>query len=42
MTTVWVDNGSDHGDRDADPGAIDHVITDVGEWLETILEGHDE
>ena len=21
---------------------IDHVIADVGEWLETILEGRDE
>jgi putative hydrolase of the HAD superfamily len=39
MTTVWVDNGSDHGGHDADPEAIDHVIDDVGPWLETILEG---
>ena len=42
MTTVWVDNGSDHGDHDADHDAIDHVIADVGEWLETILEGPSE
>ena len=41
MTTVWVDNGSDHGDHDADPAAIDHVIHDVGDWLQTILEGSD-
>jgi putative hydrolase of the HAD superfamily len=39
MTTVWVDNGSDHGNHDADPDVIDHVIADVGEWLTTILEG---
>jgi len=39
MTTVWVDNGSDHGDHDADLAAIDHVISDVGDWLEQILEG---
>ena len=42
MTTVWVDNGSDHGDHDADLGAIDYVIRDVGHWLEQILEGHSE
>ena len=39
MTTVWVDNGSDHGDHDADPEAIDHVISDVGDWLDQLLEG---
>ena len=42
MTTVWVDNGSDHGDHDADPAAIDHVITDVGAWLATIVQGSDQ
>ena len=42
MTTVWVDNGSDHGDHDADPAAIDHVIHDVGDWLHSILEGNDQ
>ncbi|MEO7410764.1 MAG: pyrimidine 5'-nucleotidase [Sphingomicrobium sp.] len=41
MTTVWVDNGSDHGDHDADFAAIDHVIGDVGEWLNTLFEGQD-
>ena len=40
MTTVWVDNDSDHGNHDADHAAIDHVISDVGDWLEQILEGH--
>ena len=38
MTTVWVDNGSERGNHDADPSYIDHRIADVGEWLEHILE----
>ena len=38
MTTVWVDNGSEHGDHLADPASIDHVITDVADWLTRILE----
>ena len=38
MTTVWVDNGSERGNHGADPGFIDLSITDVGEWLESILE----
>jgi putative hydrolase of the HAD superfamily len=37
MTTVWVNNGSDHGDHLADPAAIDHEISDVGDWLTDIL-----
>ena len=39
MTTVWVDNGSDHGDYDADHELIDHVISDVADWLNEITEG---
>ena len=39
MTTVWVDNGSDHGDHDHDPAAVDLVVTDVADWLHSILEG---
>jgi putative hydrolase of the HAD superfamily len=38
MTTVWVDNGSERGDHAADDSFIDHRITDVGEWLDSILE----
>jgi putative hydrolase of the HAD superfamily len=38
MTTVWVDNGSERGNHAADPSFIDATVTDVGEWLETILE----
>ena len=37
MTTVWVDNGSERGNHDADPAHIDHRISDVGEWLHQIL-----
>ena len=38
MTTVWVDNGSERGSHGADESFIDFVITDVGEWLESIIE----
>jgi putative hydrolase of the HAD superfamily len=38
MTTVWVDNGSERGSHGADAGFIDHRISDVGEWLESIVE----
>ena len=37
MTTVWVDNGSESAKRDADWAAVDHVVEDVGAWLEEIL-----
>ncbi|MEO5773474.1 MAG: pyrimidine 5'-nucleotidase [Sphingomicrobium sp.] len=37
MTTIWVDNGSERGNHGADPSFIDHRISDVGEWLESIL-----
>ena len=38
MTTVWVDNGSERGNYGADESFIDHRITSVAEWLESILE----
>ena len=38
MTTIWVDNGSERGAHLAEDGHVDFVITDVGEWLEKILE----
>jgi putative hydrolase of the HAD superfamily len=41
MTTVWVDNGSERGNHDADPAHIDVRITDVGEWLHEILGDDD-
>ena len=33
MTTVWVNNGSEHGNHDAHSDFIDYEIADVGEWL---------
>lgn len=42
ITTVWVDNGSDHGDHDADPDSIDYVIHDVADWLHSITQGNAE
>ncbi|CAA9503066.1 MAG: Pyridoxal-5'-phosphate phosphatase, Alphaproteobacterial type [uncultured Sphingomonas sp.] len=41
MVTVWVDNGSERGNHDADPGHIDLTIADVGEWLDDLL-GEDD
>jgi len=38
MTTIWVDNGSERGDDGYDAAMIDHRITDVADWLKTILE----
>jgi putative hydrolase of the HAD superfamily len=37
MTTVWVDNGSERGGHGYGDAIVDHRITDVGEWLESIL-----
>jgi putative hydrolase of the HAD superfamily len=42
MTTVWVDNGSERGDDGYDSMLIDHRISDVGDWLESILGGENE
>jgi putative hydrolase of the HAD superfamily len=39
MTTVWVDNGSERGNHGLDSSAVDHRITDVAAWLDTILKG---
>ncbi len=33
MTTVWLDNGAESGNRDIDTDMIDHVATDVTAWL---------
>jgi putative hydrolase of the HAD superfamily len=38
MTTVWVDNGSERGNHDAEPAHIDLTIRDVAEWLDSLLE----
>jgi putative hydrolase of the HAD superfamily len=37
MTTIWVDNGSELGNHGYDESVVDHLITNVGEWLESIL-----
>ena len=37
MTTVWVDNGSERGNHGFDESFIDHRISNVGDWLESIL-----
>jgi putative hydrolase of the HAD superfamily len=39
MTTVWVDNGSERGNHGYDKAIVDVRISDVGEWLDQILEG---
>jgi putative hydrolase of the HAD superfamily len=33
MTTVWLANGSEAGDRDHDPDHVDHHIDDLSTWL---------
>ena len=38
MTTVWVDNGSERGNHGFEDAIVDHRITDVSEWLGSILE----
>ena len=37
MATVWIDNGSEQG-ADPDRDYVDFTITDLGEWLHSILE----
>jgi len=36
MTTVWIDNGSEQG-HDADRSFIDVTITDLADWLHSLL-----
>jgi putative hydrolase of the HAD superfamily len=36
MTTVWVNNGSELGNHEADTSFIDYEIHDVGHWLHEI------
>jgi putative hydrolase of the HAD superfamily len=40
MTTVWVDNGSERGNHGYDEAVVDVRVTDLGEWLESILGDH--
>jgi len=39
MTTVWVNNGSEFGNHEADQSFIDYEIHDVGHWLHEITGG---
>ena len=39
MTTVWVNNGSELGNHEADTSFIDYEIHDVGHWLHEITGG---
>lgn len=42
MATLWINNGSEMGARDAAPDYIDFETDDVGSWLERLLENeHD-
>jgi putative hydrolase of the HAD superfamily len=34
MTTVWLANGSEAGERDHDPSHVDHHIDDLTAWLQ--------
>ena len=37
MTTVWVDNGSERGNHGYGDTIVDHIVGDVGDWLESVL-----
>jgi len=39
MTTVWLRNDSEHGSIGIDDGYVHHVVDDLVEWLENVLEG---
>ena len=38
MATVWVNNGSEHGNADASPEFIDFETHDLSHWLNEIME----
>lgn len=38
ITTVWLDNGSEAGDRDHDPAHVDHHIDDLTGWLQGMAQ----
>jgi putative hydrolase of the HAD superfamily len=42
MTTIWVDNGSERGNHNYDDRIVDQRITDVGDWLGSILGGKND
>ena len=42
MTTIWVDNGSERGNHGYDQAVVDVRVTNIGEWLESILGNRNE
>ncbi len=38
MTTLWVDNGSEQGERVAEPHYVDYRVSDIAGWLVEVLE----
>lgn len=36
MVTVWIDNGSEQAEHEADKAVIDYRISDIGRWLSEI------
>ena len=42
MTTIWVDNGSERGNHGYDQAIIDVRVTDIGDWLESMLGNANE
>jgi len=41
MMTIWVDNGSERGNHNYDEQVVDERVSNVGEWLQSIL-GEDQ
>jgi putative hydrolase of the HAD superfamily len=41
MATVWVDNGSERGNYGYDKAVVDFRVSDIGDWLQSILGDHE-
>lgn len=41
ITTVWLDNGSEAGDRDHHPAHVDHHIDALADWLMGVATGQE-
>ena len=42
MMTIWVDNGSERGNHGYDQAVVDVRVSNIGEWLESILGNANE
>ena len=42
MTTIWVDNGSEQAGRAYDEAIVDVRVTDLADWLESIVGDEDD